>query len=352
MKNVAETSKRAYFFIITIFVSISNCFAQCDTCYIKIEQTSTCKDGFITLKAMTNGTFEGWFDLEGNLIDVSKTISFKSEISEKVKVKAKYDKSTVLNESFELGNTGFESDYSYFAGSSSKNSYYIVGANPKSFVSAYIRQKDVTSGNGNMLIVDGNTNNSKAAYRTFINATQDNAYQISLWASNIHEEFTKSSPDTSKQNIPVIQVFIDDSLKLTYPMPLDTVWHELKLDWISAKTSSVKFEIKTKSTSVKGNDFAVDDIKIASSITISDSIITQPCNNLEPIVTPDGDGHYDTYFIQEAGLAKVIDLDGNVINELNSPANWDGTSKNGSIADAGYYAIVVNNKIYRVSLIR
>ncbi|MFL5729659.1 MAG: leucine-rich repeat domain-containing protein [Cytophagaceae bacterium] len=64
----------------------------------------------------------------------------------------------------------------------------------------------------------------------------------------------------------------------------------------------------------------------------------------DPVMSPDGDGVMDSYFIQDAGKVCIFDSGKNLIRELNTPAVWDGTKTDGSLADTGYYAIVVNGK--------
>ncbi|MBX9853468.1 MAG: leucine-rich repeat domain-containing protein [Cytophagaceae bacterium] len=71
------------------------------------------------------------------------------------------------------------------------------------------------------------------------------------------------------------------------------------------------------------------------------------------IFSPNGDGLMDTYFIEEEGKIKIYDTGRNLIKELNAPAVWDGTKSDGSLADDGYYAIVINDKkIIHVTLIK
>ena len=347
-----KASKNVLFAISLVWLlNIQTCLSQCNSCILTLQQKGTCNGGSLNLEAKTNGKFEGWTDSTGLLLDTSKYITVKPIYTTSYTAFSKFSNvNLILNGDFELGNQGFQSDYN-FTNSTFKNSSYTVNSNPADYLSAYVNQKDKTSGSGKMLIVDGNTDSTKIAYKTIIPVNKNEKYEASFWVSNIHKEFAKQTPDTSQQKIPIIQVFIDGILQTTYFLPLDTVWHQISVTWIANKYDNIKFEVNTRSTSVKGNDFAIDEVKFSSTYTKTATISLQPCN-YEPIVSPDGDGQYDTYFISETGMAKIIDLDGNVINEISTPANWDGTKKSGGIANAGYYAIVVNNKVFRVSLIR
>jgi internalin A len=62
------------------------------------------------------------------------------------------------------------------------------------------------------------------------------------------------------------------------------------------------------------------------------------------IISPNGDGIMDTYFVEEPGIIKIFDISRNLIKELSTPAEWDGRKSDGTIAEDGYYAIVVNEK--------
>jgi internalin A len=62
------------------------------------------------------------------------------------------------------------------------------------------------------------------------------------------------------------------------------------------------------------------------------------------IISPNGDGIMDTYFIEEPGAIKIFDTGRNLVRELSSPVEWDGRKSDGIAVDDGYYAIVINEK--------
>ena len=92
----------------------------------------------------------------------------------------------------------------------------------------------------------------------------------------------------------------------------------------------------------KYNFIIEDNTNCTSSVEVT---IPKP-KNCDPVITPNGDGQMDTYFIEDTGIAKIINLDGIVVKQLTTPAVWDGTKADGSPADSGYYAIVLNEKKY------
>ena len=96
-------------------------------------------------------------------------------------------------------------------------------------------------------------------------------------------------------------------------------------------------------------------------ITITDSrncIIDKPYTfddfiDCDHAITPNGDGIMDDFFIAETGTANVYSVSRKLIKTFSTPDVWDGTTDNGSLADAGYYVIIVNGSTsVGVSLIR
>ncbi len=75
--------------------------------------------------------------------------------------------------------------------------------------------------------------------------------------------------------------------------------------------------------------------------------------NCDPVFSPNGDGVVDTYFISTPGKARIFDKNGTLIQELITPAYWDGLDKTGFEVPSGYYAIIINEKTTtNVSLMR
>ncbi|SFX13688.1 Leucine-rich repeat (LRR) protein [Cytophaga hutchinsonii ATCC 33406] len=73
----------------------------------------------------------------------------------------------------------------------------------------------------------------------------------------------------------------------------------------------------------------------------------------DPVITPNGDAHMNSYFIEQSGPAKIVDMGGKTILQLTAPAVWYGTKADGTLADAGYYVIIVNNKkITNITVVR
>ncbi len=338
-------------------------FAQCagNKCDLMVNQTGTCQGDSVQIEAKTTGVFVGWKNQDGTSTNIGNPSRLKTKVlavspCNYIARSQFMSANMISNGDFELGRTGFSSDYNY-KDTVFKTGDYSIGKNPKLTTnSRYTSQKDHTTGSGFMLIADGSSDSTKAIYRTSASVQLGKEYVFNTWVSNVHSEFKKAQPDTSSNKSPVFQLFIDGQLVSSFHTPLDTIWHQFSYSWKSSANKSITIELKDLMTTNKANDFAIDDIYLGSVNIEEATIAVQACKphlNTLPVLSPDGDGNHDTYYIAEPGNAKIIDLTGNVIGELNSPVIWDGTTRTGSMADAGYYAIVVNNTtIYRVSLIR
>jgi len=73
----------------------------------------------------------------------------------------------------------------------------------------------------------------------------------------------------------------------------------------------------------------------------------------ESVFSPNGDGIMDSYFIPDTGTIQIYNSSKKLIRTMNVPAAWDGTTNDGSLADAGYYVIIINgSSSIDVSLMR
>ena len=96
--------------------------------------------------------------------------------------------------------------------------------------------------------------------------------------------------------------------------------------------------------------FTVEDSR---GCTASRSFVVTALKDCDPVFTPDGDGYMDTYYIAESGSVRIYDTQRRIIKEFSAPGSWDGSRQDGSLAEAGYYAIVINEtKIVHITLIR
>ena len=87
--------------------------------------------------------------------------------------------------------------------------------------------------------------------------------------------------------------------------------------------------------------------------TASDDFILNRIEKCDPVITPNGDGIADTYYIEQSGKVKVYDLKRKLVNTLEAPTLWDGTDQNGALLDAGYYILIMDGQSpVHISIIR
>lgn len=85
-----------------------------------------------------------------------------------------------------------------------------------------------------------------------------------------------------------------------------------------------------------------------------DTVVTiKKPSKCDPVITPNGDYQMSSYFIEEQGVAKILDISGKQVQQLNTPAVWYGTKSDGNLVDAGFYVILLNNKkLTNITVIR
>lgn len=87
--------------------------------------------------------------------------------------------------------------------------------------------------------------------------------------------------------------------------------------------------------------------------TAMKSFLLDKGTDCESVFSPNGDGIMDNYFIPDSGTIQIYNSSKKLIRTMNVPGVWDGTTNEGSLADAGYYVIIINgSSSIGVSLMR
>jgi hypothetical protein len=61
------------------------------------------------------------------------------------------------------------------------------------------------------------------------------------------------------------------------------------------------------------------------------------------VMTPDGDGKNDQYFINENGKVKIYNVSGVLVKTTTAPVSWDGRNDKGELVPMGLYAIIIED---------
>jgi len=168
----------------------------------------------------------------------------------------------IPNGNFNLGNTGFTSQYFYTANNTTEGEYY-VGTNPSAWYFAHYACGDHTTGNGNMLLVNGSPLANAEVWKTTVAVTPNTNYAFSTWISSI------SVPNPAQLAFSINGNAIGGLITASQP-PCN--WVQFYTTWNSGNATSAVISIINKNTTLFGNDFALDDINFSPFTFRRDSV--------------------------------------------------------------------------------
>lgn len=126
---------------------------------------------------------------------------------------------------------------------------------------------DHTTGNGNMLLVNGAAQPNVAVWIENINVTPNTNYAFSTWLQNININNATSNP-------PQLQFSINGNTVGTILQGRLTqcTWDQFYTVWNSGNNTTATIAIVNQNTVAAGNDFGLDDISFAPLLVLRDSI--------------------------------------------------------------------------------
>ncbi len=348
---------KQFLFLTALTLLSRHISAQCTKgCTLDIVQTSTCEDGRQIIRANTDGPFLFWQSGENNssIVDSNnmETTIYPLEDATFTAYALRLDTNLVTNGDFNDSTTGFTSEFTLIDTNYLSQGQYNIGPNPANFSPAFISQSDHSGDNGYMMVIDGNQTDTIFFYETVIPVIGGNTYRFEAWFNNVHHDFIDPNEPNNTLNVPEIFIMIDSVPMLQQKLPYDTGWTLLTFLYSATLDTNIRLSMYDVTYEKNENDFAIDDVGFFKADTLSAQINVKTCMGTN-VFSPDGDGQFDEFFIQDEGDVKIYDLGGKVVRELNSPVYWDGRNESGELLPAGYYVVLVNDtKIYRVSIIR
>jgi len=168
----------------------------------------------------------------------------------------------VVNGDFSAGNTGFTSDYTYTSNSIAPG-VYGVGPNPAVWLPNSSSCTDHTSGNGNMLLVNGADQPGVKVWTQTITVTPNTNYAFSAWLESI----TLPNPSILQFSINGLQL---GNLLTANAVPC--VWDQFYTVWNSGNATTAVISIVNMNTQYNGNDLALDDMSFAPITLLQDSV--------------------------------------------------------------------------------
>jgi len=174
----------------------------------------------------------------------------------------------IANGDFELGNTSFTTDYTYYpiADVFGPQASYGIINNAFTWFSPFNACTDHTSGNGLMMVIDGSSTNggNDAIWCQSVAVQNGQKYRFSYWVQSV----------TNSPILANVQIRINGVPQTTNLAPNGAcLWEERTLDWISNTTGNASICLYDLELAGNGNDFAIDDISLQLVCEYSDTII-------------------------------------------------------------------------------
>lgn len=174
-----------------------------------------------------------------------------------VKVRAVSPDNLVFNGDFNLGNTGFTSNYSLGNGGSfgllSLAGRYAIAANAGATHSNFAPCTDHTTGNGNMMVVNGAGTPINVWCQT-ITVAPNTDYAFSAWVTSV------ISQNPAQLQFSINGILLGDIFTASANTCL---WEQFYAFWNSGASTSAQICIRNLNTVNAGNDFALDDISFS-----------------------------------------------------------------------------------------
>lgn len=156
----------------------------------------------------------------------------------------------VINGDFSQGNTGFSSQYN-FSVSGLTAGVYNVGSNITSWHPGMAACQDHTTGNGNMMMVNGADQPNIKVWTQTIPVQPNTNYVFYTWLQTI-TTVNPSQLQFSINGISLGNIFNANAQSC--------IWDRFSSSWNSGNNTSATISIMNMSTQFSGNDFALDDI--------------------------------------------------------------------------------------------
>jgi gliding motility-associated-like protein len=169
----------------------------------------------------------------------------------------------IINGDFSAGNTGFSSDYRYTNPTNITEGEYNIGTNPQTWNPGMSNCPDHTTGNGNMMMVNGSGTLNSIVWQQTITVTPNTNYAFSTWLQAVHP----TSPAQLQFSINGQPLGNTINASAT-----PCSWNQFYTTWNSGNNTTAVISVVNRNTGVAGNDFALDDISFAPVFIQRDSV--------------------------------------------------------------------------------
>jgi gliding motility-associated-like protein len=168
----------------------------------------------------------------------------------------------IVNGDFSNGNNSFTSEYNYATPNVTEGQYY-VGTNPQAWNASLSPCSDHTTGNGNMMLVNGSPTAGVNVWKQTVTVTPNTNYAFSTWIQALWP------PNPAQLQFSINGKTIGNIITASLPT---CTWSRFYTTWNSGNNTSAVISIVNINTQVQGNDFALDDISFAPVFIKRDSV--------------------------------------------------------------------------------
>jgi len=173
------------------------------------------------------------------------------------------------NGDFESGNSGFSSDYIYMPGNLLPEGVYDVIDNPQLDHPGFAPCDDHTSGNGNMMVVNGSGTPGLNVWCETISISPNSLYVFSAWVTTVVMQ-APALLQFSINGVTIGPIFNAPGQNCT--------WANFFATWNSGSATSATICIVNQNTSQSGNDFALDDLVFSPVCLLTDTVTVHVIN--------------------------------------------------------------------------
>ena len=280
-----------------------NVYTNIDTCSVNILPSDTIiysnNPVQIQLSITTGSDSIRWFPSIGLSNDtISNPIAIVNNTTQYI-VEAYYliDSNLVYNGDFELGNTGFLTQYNYWTSGGFVFGNYMITTNANTVSGGFTP----CNNGGKYMVLDGIGTPNTYFFQSTVNVEPNTLYEFSV--QSVFLAFT----ELSSSYYPRLKYYINNQQLggVDVISNYNCNWHTFKYKWYSGTNTTATLRVVDENTDGGGNDFAVDNIllkkfcKATDTIniifapqTIIDTIDITICENDLPYI------YYDSVFTQ------------------------------------------------------
>ncbi len=245
-------------FLLIIFCKF-HLFAQCDL-NIQVDSIiQLCDPTSLDIVAEIGAEYRSlqWRDENGVLNDVDSILQFNATDNTTLYLDVFSETiiDDITNGDFDLGNTGFSSEYFFFDHNANSDDlyagFYAIADNPTD-VHDNFTNCGIFGGDGNMMIINGSEDMTNRIWCQTITTIPNAEYVFRARAASVHP----NSP--AKLRFAINGQLIGNQLDLPNFFPC--IWENFEATWTASNAAQAEICITNQNTNSGGNDFALDQI--------------------------------------------------------------------------------------------